>query len=212
MVETRSQQTGRSQFWRVFTVLSVTMALEGVIWQAVMFGSALSFEEHFGRNILLIGTATSLIYVVSGLASYGIGRWILDRYSLKSIYIASSVLQIGAMLSMAAGNGWLALAGAIGSAVLGSATGPVENILIARYTPSRYHGLGFGAKFVVAFGAAPIAIMAIKWVREATGSLDLFFLSLAGIAAVIAVVSLLLPGNDRAKEEGAPAPAAAPAE
>ena len=31
------------------------------------------------------------------------------------------------------------------SAVLSSAAGPIENILIARYTPSRYHGLGFGA-------------------------------------------------------------------
>ncbi|HYC64159.1 MAG TPA: MFS transporter, partial [Reyranellaceae bacterium] len=99
MAQTRSRQTGRSQFWRVFTVLSVTMALEGVIWQAVLFGSALSFEEHFGRNILLIGSATSLIYVVSGIASYFIGRRIIDRYPLKSIYVASSLLQIGAMLA-----------------------------------------------------------------------------------------------------------------
>ena len=64
------------------------------------------------------------------------------------------------MLALAMGNGYVALAGAIASAVLSSAAGPVENILIARYTPSRYHGLGFGAKFVVAFGASPIAILA----------------------------------------------------
>ena len=94
-----------------------------------------------------------------------------------------------AMLGLAAGNGALALAGAIGSAILSSATGPVENILIARYTPSRYHGLGFGAKFVVAFGASPLAIMAIAWVRKETGSLDLLFASLAGLSAVIAIVA-----------------------
>ena len=77
---------------------------------------------------------------------------------------------------------------------------PVENILIARYTPSRYHGLGFGAKFVVAFGASPLAILAIAWVRQATGSLEMLFLALAGISVVITLVALLLPGGDRARE------------
>jgi len=92
--------------------------------------------------------------------------------------------------------------------VLSSASGPVENILIARYTPGRYHGLGFGAKFVVALGASPFAILLIAWVREITGSLDLLFLSLAGVALLITMVATLLPGAERA----APSAVAAPAE
>ncbi len=102
------------------------------------------------------------------------------------------------MLALAMGNGYVALLGAIGSAVLSAAAGPIENILIARYTPSRYHGLGFGAKFVVAFGAGPLAILLIAWVRETTGSLELLFLGLA-----VASVGdhrwwrSLLPGNER---------------
>ena len=108
------------------------------------------------------------------------GRRIIDRYPLKTTYVVASALQVVAMLGLAMGNGYVALAGAIFSAVLSSAAGPVENILIARYTPSRYHGLGFGAKFVVAFGASPLAILLIAWVRKATGSLDLLFLGLAG--------------------------------
>ena len=85
------------------------------------------------------------------------------------------------MLALAMGNGYVALAGAIVSARAEfAAAGPVENILIARYTPSRYHGLGFGAKFVVALGASPLAILLIAWVRRRTGSLDLLFLGLAG--------------------------------
>ena len=71
--------------------------------------------------------------------------------------------------------------GAIFSAVLSSAAGPVENILIARYTPSRYHGLGFGAKFVVAFGASPLAILLIAWVRKTHRQpRPVLFLGLAG--------------------------------
>ena len=130
--------------------------------------------------MLWVGLATSMIYVISGFAQYALGRRIIDRYPLKTTYVIASALQVVAMLGLAMGNGYVALAGAIFSAVLSAAAGPVENILIARYTPSRYHGLGFGAKFVVAFGASPLAILLIAWVREATGNLDLLFLGLAG--------------------------------
>jgi hypothetical protein len=96
--------------------------------------------------------------------------------------------------------------------VLSSASGPIENILIARYTPSRYHGLGFGAKFVVALGASPIAIMLIAWVRETTGSLELLFLSLAVVAVAITLVALLLPSGERGRDAAAAVPQPAPAE
>jgi hypothetical protein len=140
------------------------------------------------------------------------GRTIIDRYPLKSTYVIASALQVLAMLALAMGNGYVALLGAIASAVLSSASGPVENILIARYTPSRYHGLGFGAKFVVALGASPLAILALAWVREATGSLELLFLSLAGVAVAITLVALLLPSGERTGNARVAAPQPAPAE
>ena len=213
MPPTAGVQAGRREFWRVFSVLSVTMALEGIVWSALMFGAALVLETRLAgdieslralvaswgvetQTVLWVGLATSMIYVVSGLAQYAMGRRIVDRYPLKSTYVVASALQVGAMLALGMGNGYVALAGAIASAVLSSAAAPVENILIARYTPSRYHGLGFGAKFVVALGASPVAIMLIAWVREATGSLDALFMGLSGVAVVITLVALLLPRSE----------------
>jgi len=223
MPATPGVQPGRREFWRVFSVLSVTMALEGVIWSGVMFGAALVFETRLADDIerlrgglaswglvtqavLWVGLATSTIYVVSGIAQHAMGRRIIDRYPLKSIYVTASALQVFAMLALAMGNGYGALAGAIVSAVLSSAAGPVENILIARYTPSRYHGLGFGAKFVVALGASPIAIVLIAWVRKTTGNLDVLFLGLAALAVVITLVALLLPGGGQREDARAPLP------
>lgn len=228
MPATPGVKAGRAEFWRVFSVLSVTMALEGVIWQAVMFGAALVFETRFEgqiaslrdglaargivtQTVLWIGLATSMIYVVSGFAQYALGRRVIDRYPLKATYVTASALQVVAMLGLAFGNGYVALLGATFSAVLSAASGPVENILIARYTPSRYHGLGFGAKFVVAFGASPLAILLISWVRSSTGNLDLLFLGLAGTSVVITAVALLLP-NERTHSPAIPAPQPAPAE
>lgn len=216
MPATPGVQPGRAEFWRVFIVLSVTMALEGVIWQAVLFGSGFVFEAQLGelaRAALWIGLATSMIYVVSGLAQYALGRRVVDRYPLRSSYIVAQSLQVVAMLALAIGNMPVALCGAIGSAILSSVAGPVENILIARYTPSRYHGLGFGAKFVIAFGASPLAIMAIAWIRKATGSLEMLFLGLAALSVLITLVSLLLPkGDGKAAIPAASRPQAVPAE
>jgi MFS family permease len=225
MPATAGVNAGRREFWRVFSILSVTMALEGIVWSAVMFGAALVFQTRLAGEInrlreglaswgivtqavLWVGLATTMIYVISGIAQYAMGRRVIDRYPLRSTYITASALQVIAMLALALGNGYVALLGAILSAVLSSATGPVENILIARYTPSRYHGVGFGAKFVVALGASPLAIMLIAWVHEATGSLDLLFLCLAGVAVVVTAVATMLPGRERS----IPAALSAPAE
>ena len=51
MPATAGVQTGRREFWRVFSVLSVTMALEGIVWAAVMFGAALVFETRLADDI-----------------------------------------------------------------------------------------------------------------------------------------------------------------
>ena len=227
MPATAGVSAGRREFWRVFSVLSVTMALEGIIWSAVMFGAALVLETRLARDIdrlrdllgswgiatqtvLWVGLATSMIYLVSGAAQYAMGRRVIDRYPLKSTYVTASALQVIAMMALALGGGYVALLGAVLSAVLSSATGPVENILIARYTPSRYHGLGFGAKFVVALGASPLAIVLIAWIRKASGSLDLLYLGLACLAVAITAVATLLPGRERSMADAAAA--AAPAE
>jgi hypothetical protein len=63
---------------------------------------------------------------------------------------------------------------------------------------------------VVAFGAGPLAILLIAWVRETTGSLELLFLGLAVTSVVITLVALLLPGNER--DASLPVPQPAPAE
>ena len=214
MPATSRAQPGRAEFWRVFAILSVTMFVEGVGWQVLMYGSGLLLEGRFAPEIaglrgyfgamgyatevvLWVGLATSVIFILSGIAQYVLGRRVVDTYPLKATYVAAAALQIGAMLAMATGNGFVALLGATASAIFSAVAGPIENLLIARYTPSRHHGLGFGAKFVVAFGAGPLAVWLISFVHARTGSLDALFLGLAGAACVVFLVALLLPGGGR---------------
>ncbi|CAN0409216.1 unnamed protein product, partial [Phaeothamnion confervicola] len=221
-------QAGRGAFWRVFIILSITMFVGGVQWQAMLYGAGLLFSgrlageiegiraffSRFGvetQIVLWVGLATSMIYVLSGIAQYVLGQRVLDRYRLKVIYVIATGLAAFAMLMVAEGGGLIVLLGAVIAAMLSAATGPVENLMIARYTPSRFHGLGFGAKFIVAFGAGPLAIWLIARVKERTGELEWLFLGLSVAAVAMCLVALLLPGSER-RSEPAAMPQPAPAE
>ena len=73
---------------------------------------------------------------------------------------------------------------------------PAENALMARYTPARWRGSAFGAKFVLSLGVGPVAVQLVSWLHESTGSFFWLYTLLA-VAAVIAVLAgLLLPGGE----------------
>ena len=81
---------------------------------------------------------------------------------------------------------------------------PAENMLLARYTPQSRHGLVFGIKFVLASGAAPLAVQLVAIVSGRTGDFFWVYALLAAFALVATCVALLLP-------RGEPIPAPRPA-
>ena len=222
-------QPGKADLWRVFIVLTFTMFVGGIVFSAVMYGVPGLVEQRMAGEIawlqgasswlgvdteivFWVGIAGSLVYGVSGLFQY-IAGGLADRFPLKSVYVLAAGLQIFAMLGIALLPGVGVLIAAIGSAIFASMSGPAENLLIGRYTPSKYHGLGFGAKFIVAFGAGPIAIEAMRQTKAATGDLTWLFLGLAVCAVLVWLAALMLPAvSARNTHAPAAAPQPAPAE
>lgn len=222
----------RGDLVRVFIILTVTMFVGGVIWQAIQYGGPGLFEQRMSAEIdwlqgitngqlaaegkklaFWVGLFGSAVYVASGITQYFLGG-LSDRYSLKTVYAFAAFLQILAMLGLALLPGYGVVVAAMASAIISSASGPAENLLIGRYTPTKYHGLGFGAKFIVAFGAGPVAIWLIAHMKALTGDLELLFLGLAATGIVVWLVALMLPAGDSKPDATASiaAPRPAPAE
>lgn len=222
----------RGDLVRVFVILTVTMFAGGVIWQAILYGAPGLFEQRMGAGIgwlqevtngqlateakkmvFWVGILGSAVYVASGVTQYFLGG-LSDRFALKSVYAVAAFLQILAMLGLAWLPGWGVVLAAMASTIISAASGPAENLLIGRYTPTRYHGLGFGAKFIVAFGAGPVAIWLIAHFKARTGDLELLFLGLAAAGIVVWLVALMLPSEARDRQTAMPAapPSPAPAE
>ena len=77
---------------------------------------------------------------------------------------------------------------------------PIENCLLARYTPEPWRATVYGLKFVLALGLSALGVPLIAVIVGVTGSVDGVLLAMAACSVVALSVALILP-------RGAPAAA-----
>lgn len=198
----------RGDMVRVYTILLMTMAVMGLMFHGTQASLPKVFDLRLrdiaGEGALGIGALVALVYTAGGLMQLA-GGWLADRYPLKPIYLGAFVLQVPVMALIATTGNASLIALSIMTVILSSAALPAENMLLARYTPSRHRSLAFGVKFVLAFSIANPAILLASWVEGRSGEYTEFFFILAAIAAVAAVVASFLPFARPAGQMAVPA-------
>ena len=85
---------------------------------------------------------------------------------------------------------------------------PVENCLLARYTPEPWRATVYGLKFVLALGLSALGVPLIALIVGLTGAVDGVLLAMAACSVVAVAGALALPRG--APEQ--PASALQPAE
>lgn len=202
-----SAEPGRGEVKRVFWVLSVTMLMTGLIFQSTSVGLPKIFEERAGGLVdstFGIGLLVSAVYLVSALSQY-LGGELADRFPPRMIYLASQLLQIPVILLAVflSGSALVGVAAVMISFNVGGQ--PAENTLLARYTPAKWRGRAFGAKFVLTLGVSSLGVSLVPVIHRLTGSLDGLLVVLAGFAGIAALFCLMLPGDRPVKAAVAPA-------
>ena len=139
-----------------------------------------------------IGVVVALIYGMSGLMSL-IGGLLADKFSLKKIYVIGILGQAPCLFLVASFTGMPLIVFCLIAILFNSSILPTENILLAKFTPEKHHGLIYGIKFIVAFGAGPIAVYLIAKVYEYTAEFSALFLFSSLIMLCIAILALFLP-------------------
>lgn len=188
----------RSDMLRVFAILLLTMFFMGLIFQGTQAALPKVFDLRLrdiaGEGAFGIGLILAGVYTVGGIMQI-VGGYLADRYPLKPIYICVYLFQVPVLATLAGVSGLPLIAVAMLIVLLSTVGLPAENMLLARYTPMRHHSLVFGVKFVLSFGAAPLAIAFAAFVQERSGEFTWLFLSLAGLAAAAMLAALLLPAE-----------------
>ncbi|WP_431855266.1 MFS transporter [Azospirillum sp.] len=203
----------RGDAMRAFFVLSVTMICAGLMFNGMQVVLPKLFETRLGAMLggstLGVGGLVTLVYLLAAVPQL-IGGHLADKYPLKLIYALCLILQVPMMACMAVLGG-LPLVVAAGAVVMASQVQiPAENLLLARYTPDKHRGLAFGAKFILSFGAGPVAVQMVAAFYERFGEFQALYLTLTALALLAFLAALLLP-TDRKDEPAAP-PVPAPAE
>lgn len=183
---------------RVFLVLVVTMLCGGLIFQAAQPALPKVFSERLGDltgdGVMGISALVATVFFLSG-GMQVVGGRLADRYSLKSVYLLFFFLQTLLLLLVGSLGGMSLVVASVFLISANVGVLPAENVLIARYSPSRWRGLVFGLKFILYFGVGGLGVMLEGIIYDLTGGFFWLFTVLAGLALAGGVAAVLLPSE-----------------
>jgi MFS family permease len=162
-------------FWVGLVFNAITIMLPKLVEQRAGAGFALS----------TVGVLSTCVFLCGGLAQFTMGRAV-ERVTPHLIMSAIAGFQIVGILLAIYTTGWwllpsLALAVA---AIYGQVT--VNDIVLARYTPSAWRGRIYAIRFFLIFTMAGPAAWGIGWLYDHGG-----FNTVLGVGAIIAVIGAL---------------------
>ena len=191
-----------------FLVLLFCLTAAGLIYHATQTVMPKAFSLRLGADLKTVGFYVALVYVAGGLFQF-VGGALADRYNLKRVYLGQFIAHTLLLAAAAHAGGFYLVVVLCAAVALGAGALPAENMLLARYTPSKHHGIVFGLKFVLFFVTAPLGVLLVSAVNRQTGQFVWVFLLLTLTAAVICVAALALPRKaSRAVADAAQAPRA----
>ena len=142
-----------------------------------------------------IGAIIGAIYGIAGLMPL-VGGIMADKFSLKKIYVIGIAAQVPCFFCIAYFTGLPLIIVCLIAAMFNSSILPTENILLAKFTPEKHHGLIYGFKFIIAFGSAPIAVFLISKIYEQTHEFTNLFYITTTLMILVTFAVLFLPINN----------------
>ncbi|MBM3524083.1 MAG: MFS transporter [Alphaproteobacteria bacterium] len=188
----------RGEMIRVFALLSISMTCAALVYQSLTIVLPKLFAERLGEASGLgpfgIGGLVGFVYLCAG-ASMPISGWLADRFAMQRMYVAGFLLQVPLLFLSAFLQSWALLVVSVTLVFVGTLGAPAENKLLAHYTPGRWQGTGYGAKFVLALGVSASAIPLIAWIYGATGGFFWLFIVMGCLASVSMLAASLIPAG-----------------
>jgi len=151
----------------------------------------LGIHKLAGTATLAAAALTSAVYL-SGIIGQFISGKIADRHELRRLYFLFNAASLPFILIMAfVTDLWLVLASA---AYVFFALGlqPIENSLIAKFTPRRWRSTGYGFAMILIFGVGALAVFVVGWVSQQWGLGSAYLVSGGLIALIVLCIVLLI--------------------
>ncbi len=149
----------------------------------------------------LVATASaSIIYLIGMLGQYTGGR-VAERYDLKMCYLIFHAIPIPVafLIVLSANVPLLLLATVYFFFLLGMQ--PIENTLVARYTPQKFRHAAYGTKFILVFGVGALAVKLIQYIEAHVGIAWVFpalgCVSLGLVCVILLLIAVTRNGQEK---------------
>jgi MFS family permease len=211
LCETQGAAPGRSrkaptvvlppgQLARALVVMTVAAITGSLLFNFTTNGNTQFLTERFSGLIddpAMIGLALALIYTLASLTQVVVGH-LIDKVSLKRLYLCMVLAQIPWLLLAAMASGWWVLVALLGAMVCIFGSIPFTDAMIVRYVDDSVRSRVAGMRLAVSFGVSSLAVWLLGPVVKAS-SFATLFLAMAVISVCTAGVVLLLPAERRAE-------------
>ena len=185
---------------RAVVVLLVIAVVSGLVFNAFTLLLPKLIEERLGgdpRLLPLVGLATFAAMLCGAATQFTVGR-LIDRTTLRRVFLPISALLVPGLLAVTWAQGWLVLpfAAIVAAAIFGQVT--VNETMTARYISPALRTRMYSVRFFVGFIGAAAAAPMVAQLHERTGSLATATLVMAGLGVVTLLCALAFP--DRHEE------------
>lgn len=203
---TGGRQRTANDNMRYFLMLCLAMTIAGLAYRAnnLVLPAYLEFKAGFLWNFFqrfpienLAGGKTmaatllaSLIYVVSAIGQL-VGGKLADRYDLRWMYLSFHALSLPFVILMGLLSQELLVVAAALYVFFALGMQPIENSLVAAFTPEKWRSTGYGIKFILVFGVGALAVYIVGWIKE-TWTLEAVYYFCAFMVFLLILVILLL--------------------
>ena len=156
-------------------------------WKAAFLSQYLRFQTP-ATTTMAAGILTSLIYVV-GIFGQLFGGKMADRHELRRLYFFFNAISLPFVILMAYTQEQVLFVIAAIYVFFALGIQPIENSLIAHFTPQRWRSTGYGFASVLIFGVGSLAIYLVGWVKD-TWHLGIIYM-VSGIMIFMIIVGIM---------------------
>lgn len=188
----------------LFVFLLVAMTLGGFYYHLVttilpkVLSNSVSAEGVAENREAWMGGLKAGLALTFGAVGQFTAGVLSDRFDQRRLYVLNYMLIVPLVFLFGLAQGAWVLVLACVSSTFFFAVQPIENTLIARYTPARWRGATYGAKFILVFALGGTGTWVAAWIAEKHPTVWAFYIAtaVASLALICAVVAWRVPLED----------------
>jgi MFS family permease len=133
----------------------------------------------------------SFVYLI-GIVGQLAGGKMADQYDLRWLYLAFNVISLPCVILMGFLTEQPLVMAAAAYVFFALGIQPIENSLIAKFTPRKWRSTGYGISSVLIFGVGALAVYLVGWVKDQWYLGAIYLVSGGFIALIILGIMVLL--------------------